>query len=82
MTCFMRLSCIHMLQMDSSPRPPCLTESKKQVEVDRLLDYRDCQLRRKGSKREFLGRWLGYGPEHNSWEPELTLQRCQQSLSF
>lgn len=38
-----------------------LVENKKQVEVD-------CKLRRQGSKREFFERWLGYGPEHNSWE--------------
>lgn len=78
------MSLLHPYASDGTVQPPspCLTESKKQVEVDRLLYYRDRKLRRKGSKREFLERWLGYGPEHNSWEPESTVQRCQQSLSF
>ena len=62
------------------PPPSILIENEEQFEVDRILDHRHCKLRRKGNKREFLVRWLGYGPEHNSWEPEENLQGCRETL--
>ena len=64
------------------PPPPILIEGEEEFEVDRILDHRDRKLRKKGSARQFLVKWLGYGPEHNSWEPEKNLHKCQQSLSI
>ena len=57
-----------------------LIEDEEQFEIVRILDHRGRKLRRKGNKREFLVRWFGYGPEHNSWESEENLQDCQETL--
>ena len=62
------------------PPPPILIEDEEHFEVDRILDHMDRKLRQKGNKREFPVRWLGYVPEHNSWEPEENLQDCQETL--
>lgn len=32
-------------------------------------------------RREFLVKWLSYGPEHNTWEPEANLTNCPELLS-
>lgn len=61
------------------PPPTILIEGEEEFEVDRILDRRDRPLR-KGQQRQYLVKWLGYGPEHNTWEPEQNLQNCKQSL--
>ena len=45
--------------------PPIETEAGLAFEVDRILDVRVCP-----EGREFLVRWVGYGAEDDSWEPE------------
>jgi len=61
------------------PPPLILIEGEEEFEVDRILDHGDRPLR-KGHQRQYLVKWLGYGPEHNTWEPEQNLQNCKQSL--
>ena len=42
-------------------------------EVEKILDYRDSQ---------HLVKWVGYGPEANTWEPvENLLENCKESLN-
>ena len=41
--------------------------------VERLLDHR-----KRKNKTEFLVKWEGYGPEHNTWEPEKNLITCDE----
>ncbi|CAD5218968.1 unnamed protein product [Bursaphelenchus okinawaensis] len=48
-------------------------------EVEEVLDMRLRGPRRK-KKREFLIKWVGYGPEHNSWEPRENLNSCPDAL--
>ena len=45
--------------------PPVQTDAGLAFEVDRILDVRDAK---KG--REFLVRWVGYGADDDTWEPE------------
>jgi hypothetical protein len=55
------------------PPPPVLTlEGEEEYEVERILDH----ITDKRNHTKFLVKWLGYGPEHNSWEPSSGLENC------
>lgn len=51
--------------MLAEQHPPVPTDSGLAFEVDRILDVRQTSQKR----LEYLVRWLGYGPEEDSWEP-------------
>jgi hypothetical protein len=48
-------------------------------EVEQILNHRD-QKRGRSTKREYLTKWKGYGPAHNTWEPEAGLS-CEALLA-
>ena len=55
------------------PPPPLeVSDGSLEYVVEQVLTHR---VRRRGqsSTREYLIKWEGYGPEHNSWEPERNL---------
>ena len=59
------------------PPPPVLTlEGEEEYEVERILDHATD----KRNHTKFLVKWLGYGPEHNSWEPSSGLENCPDIL--
>ena len=49
-------------------------------EVEDIIGHRDRKLggSRSKSVREYLVKWLGFGAEHNSWEPSTVL--CEDEL--
>ena len=47
------------------PPPPIEIDDSLEYEVERVLDHRQVK-RGKKTKNEFLVKWLGYGPEHNT----------------
>ena len=57
------------------PPPPVEIEGEPTYLVEQILYHRDVKKGR-GSKREYLVKWLGYGVEHNTWEPEGNLTIC------
>ena len=64
------------------PPPPTLVDGELEYEVERILLHRDKHpVRGYKIKREFLIKWLGYGPEYNTWEPEANLKNCPELLS-
>lgn len=63
------------------PPPPILIEAEEEFEVDRILDQKDKLVNTTRTSRENLVKWLGYGPEHNTCEPEQNLLNCQEALS-
>jgi hypothetical protein len=50
------------------PPMPIEVEGDLEYEVEQILLHRDSKMGSR-SKREYLVKWLGFGPEHNSWEP-------------
>ena len=63
------------------PPPPILIEGEEEFEVDRILDHRDKSVNSRRTSREYLVKWFGYGPEHNTWEPESSLVNCPEALA-
>jgi hypothetical protein len=44
-------------------------------EVEKILDIRKIRKR-----LQWLVKWLGYGNEHNIWEPKQNLTHCEEAL--
>lgn len=66
------VSLLHGYKTDGRVQPPPLPveiNDELEYEVEAILLHRDVK-RGKRSTREYLVKWLGYGPEHNSWEPD------------
>lgn len=65
------------------PPPPTLIADALEYEVEHILMH--CKDRNPVNgwkiKREFLVKWQGYGPEHNTWEPEANLRNCPELLT-
>ena len=52
------------------PPPIILPDGTLEYEVERNLDHRPRQYGRGKRSNEYLIKWTGYEPGHNSWEPE------------
>ena len=64
---------------DGNHKPPPVTilmDGGEEHEVERVLDHRQESKRSKS----YLVRWTGYGPEHDTWEPETALQNCLNTV--
>ena len=55
------------------PPPPIEVDGDKYFAVEAIIDHRDFK-RGRTTRREYLVRWVGYGPEHNTFEPGETLR--------
>jgi len=62
------------------PPPPDVVDGELEYTVERVLDHRD---RRQGRclVREYLIRWTGYGPEHNTWEPQSNMASATEAIA-
>jgi hypothetical protein len=58
---------------------PIEVEGELEFEVERILMHRERKTNRV-TKKEYLIKWFGYGPEHCTWEPENALKHAQESL--
>ena len=50
-------------------------------DVERIIDHRYVRNGRGPYKLQYLVKWEAYGPEHDSWEPEVNLRDAPESLS-
>jgi hypothetical protein len=48
--------------------PPVLVDGEEEFVIEKISAHR-----KKGRSLEYQVRWLGYGPEHNTWEPQRNL---------
>ena len=55
------------------PPGPVLIDGEAYFTIERILDHRIHKRRRHATQLEYLVKWLDYGAEHNSWEPESSL---------
>jgi hypothetical protein len=62
------------------PPPVVVADGEVEYDVERILDDRQVKKGGKVIARQFLVRWSGYGPEHDTWEPEENLSNCQETL--
>ena len=60
------------------PPAPIDVDGELEFEVEQVLHHRDVKSGKR-SKREYLIKWLGYGAEHNSWEPA-TGMNCDELI--
>ena len=73
------ISLLHPYKSDGRVQPPPApieVDGGLEWEVDKVLSHRD----RKQGKRvltSYLVAWKGFGPEHNSFEPEKNLRNCR-----
>jgi hypothetical protein len=51
---------------------PEMIEGELEFEVEAILSHRFTR----GGNLEFLVRWLGYGHDHDTWEPEANCANC------
>jgi hypothetical protein len=59
-----------------APTPsPIAIDGTNEWEVEDILD---CRVR--GKHRQYLVSWKGFGPQENSWEPDVNLQNCKELL--
>ena len=54
------------------PPPPILEDDELSFDVERVLTH-EVRGSRTRPQKFYLIKWLGYGLEHNSWEPEKNL---------
>jgi hypothetical protein len=61
------------------PPPPEVLGEDLEYSVERVLDHRDRRIGRR-NVREYLVRWEGYGPEHNTWEPQSNMVNATPAI--
>ena len=70
----------HKGKTPSPPPLPILVEGEYEYEVERILMHRE-RKQGKSTKREYYVKWLGYGPEHCTWESERNLTNAPECMS-
>ena len=73
------VSVLKAYRSQGTVQPPPVTfdvVSDMEYEVEQILAHRD--VGRKAARREYLVKWLNYGPEHNTWEPLRNMTNCDK----
>ena len=62
------------------PSPTSIEDEGLFFEVEKLLKHRERSFGKGRTRLEFLVRYSGYGPEHDTWEPVSNLANCEQDI--
>ena len=63
------------------PPEPMVIEGEDEFEIDTILQHRPAKKVRDDKNISYKVKWLGYGPEYNSWEPERNIKtRAPETL--
>ena len=62
------------------PPVPIEVDGELEFEVEKILLHREKKTN-KVVKKEYYIKWLGYGPEHCTWEPESNLNNASDILN-
>ena len=54
-----------------------MIEGEEEFEVEEILDHRP----KSGAIKEYLLKWLSYGPEHNMWVPVRDMEHSQDLIA-
>lgn len=65
--------------MPTPPPLPIEVDGELEYEVEKILLHREKKTNRV-VKKEYYIKWLGYGPEHCTWEPESNLHNASDVL--
>lgn len=57
-----------------APPPPMVMEGENEFEIETVLQHRPAKKSQGDKNISYRVKWLGYGAEHNSWEPERNLR--------
>ena len=63
------------------PPPPVIVDGEERYFVERILRHREKRCGRGKPKTEYLVRWQGYGPEHDTWEPYCNVTTASDPLN-
>ena len=63
------------------PPLPHLVDGEVFYPIERIVDHRSTKHGRR-TVHEYLIRWLGYGPEHNSWEPHANVAESESGATL
>ena len=56
------------------PPAPVLVEGEDEFEIDTILQHRPIAKSRGDKNISYRVKWVGYGPEYNSWKPEKNIK--------
>ena len=62
------------------PPPPTLVDGEEFYNVEHILRHRERRVGR-SMRTEYLVRWEGYGPEHDTWEPHKNVASAVEPLN-
>jgi hypothetical protein len=62
------------------PPDPVVIDGEPHFVLERILDHRNKPGKR--NIRECLVKWKGFGPEHNSWEPESSIELTEDGATL
>ena len=83
------VSLLKPYRSDGRCQPPAVTlmpDGTEEYLVDKIVEHRSraagkVRGRRKAPVKEYLVQWLGYNPEHNTWEPEDVLKNARAKVN-